>query len=673
MPRMAQQDALYLRDTMVGEQVVDLEEDECFICEGMRENFHCHGPWANLPDATTNGAVLAGLLELRESMCAEILRLEQMLGSCATGVEMPVDLGFPRAHGPVAALPFCSRGLSTEAPFCTPEKAASVQRVLDDGIPTLHASGHHAGAEENVNGTQSTGSDQDLTALVRRAHSSSCWRDLTEELRLEDEQMRANASHQSGLSKETSFYERTKKIQWHNTVDLNEEATPLKNLVRGRYFETFFCMMIFTNALLMAVQVQYNIDHVGEPEPLLFKVLGHIYNVMFLFELVLRLAAEGCKGFYCSKQNSGWACLDTLVVAVSCFDLAVDIYTAVGEQSEDGDQLVASNMRILRIVRMAKILRSFRAFKLLRLLNALHTLLFSIFVTLKSLAWATVLIFVVIFVFGLTFAQCAADGLAERDGLAANSDYPLFDEDALTYYWGSLSAAMTTLFQTMSNGISWRPAYEALCSISYMCGWMFNLFIGFSYFVMLNVITGVFCNSAIESAAKNPEVIAHSLVTARATYIKNLSRLFQAMDTDNSGSITMGEFEELMHDDLARAHFQALELNVGDAWTLFKLIDQDGSGSISITEFLSGCEALKGGARSIDVAAILYETRVSNAKLFSRIGRVESLLLGIVPQPHQDVVLQSLPSASLAGRDEDHDHWVDTWAPSHMSISSPRA
>merc|ERR1711953_1521249 len=121
------------------------------------------------------------------------------------------------------------------------------------------------------------------------------------------------------------------------------------------------------------------------------------------------------------------------------------------------------------------------------------------------------------------------------------------------------------------------------------------VYLSFTYFAVLNVVTGVFCSSAIETAQRNPEIIAHSLIDGEYQYMENLKKLFATIDEDDSGTINISEFEKLVSDEMTRAYFRALELDTSDAWTLFKLIDAGGGGKIDIDEFIGGCEALRGG------------------------------------------------------------------------------
>merc|ERR1712187_451088 len=58
-----------------------------------------------------------------------------------------------------------------------------------------------------------------------------------------------------------------------------------------------------------------------------------------------------------------------------------------------------------------------------------------------------------------------------------------------------------------------------------------------------------------------------------------------------------------------QAFLNAIEIDPSDAWTFFKLLDSDGGGSVDIEEFVEGCCRLRGNAKSIHVAQMMYENK----------------------------------------------------------------
>ncbi|CAK0859924.1 unnamed protein product, partial [Prorocentrum cordatum] len=365
-------------------------------------------------------------------------------------------------------------------------------------------------------------------------------------------------------------------------------------------FEIFFGCVIGTNALLSGVEVQYRSTHLGEGLPASFVIVRHVYTVLFLAELTARVCRHGLSDFFL-RGDVFWAWTDTLVVVIGLLELGVDTVALTTDQSKElPGAAVLRNVRLARLVRLT---RAFRLHRIIRFISALRTLVYSIVATLKSLLWAMILILMIIYVFGLAFTGEALDFIEETGNLVQH------DEDALLGEWGSLDVSMYTLFQSISGGVSWRDPAAPLQRISMLPTCLFTVYITFVYFAVLNVVTGVFCSSAVETTQRNPDLIAKSIIDNRRAATEKLQQLFGAIDDDGSGLITIDELELIAADDLMKAYFQALQIDFRDAYTLFKLIDASNDGAIKLDDFLRGCEKLKGNATSMEMAEISYDLR----------------------------------------------------------------
>ena len=121
------------------------------------------------------------------------------------------------------------------------------------------------------------------------------------------------------------------------------------------------------------------------------------------------------------------------------------------------------------------------------------------------------------------------------------------------------------------------------------------------------VMTGVFCNSAIKAAERDHEMVIHSLLQSRKEFKDLVSNLFQKIDDLGLGMITISEFERHFNDDSVRAFFESLEMGAVDAWTLFASLDADGDNVISLNDFTERCIQLHGPARSVDLYALTQQ------------------------------------------------------------------
>merc|ERR1712032_603512 len=93
-----------------------------------------------------------------------------------------------------------------------------------------------------------------------------------------------------------------------------------------------------------------------------------------------------------------------------------------------------------------------------------------------------------------------------------------------------------------------------------------------------------------------------------------MGELFQQVDTDDSGTISLEEFEENLRDENVLACFSVVQIEVSEARGLFQLLDINETGEVDIEEFIVGCCRLHCAAQSIEMAAELYENKRNNTR-----------------------------------------------------------
>merc|ERR1712217_411645 len=84
-------------------------------------------------------------------------------------------------------------------------------------------------------------------------------------------------------------------------------------------------------------------------------------------------------------------------------------------------------------------------------------------------------------------------------------------------------------------------------------------------------------------------------------------QVFNELDTNHGGALSLEEFEKHIDDDKIQAYLKTLEIDVSQVRTLFTLLDVDRTGEVDIDEFVGGCLRLRGGATSMDLAVLKYQ------------------------------------------------------------------
>jgi len=319
----------------------------------------------------------------------------------------------------------------------------------------------------------------------------------------------------------------------------------------------------------------------------------------------MRILADGTRFFIGADWT--WNYGDVFVVLASIAEIFLEVAST------------ASVVRLVRIVRIARIMRVLRT---VRVVRALRILVNSIFSTLRQLGWTLVLLMIIMYMFGILFTQASTDHLLAWETDPADANCSIAEPESascrislLYRYFGTLPRTLSSLFKTITGGADWEDVADPLSDIHWFFVLLFVVFVAFMVFAVLNVVIGVFCNSAIENAKNDQENVIAEQLMVKDRYIEQFEKLFANLDSLKYGLITLEDLEVVLRDRKMNAWLNVLELNVTDAWTLFKLLDTNEKNVIGVNDFVEGCLRLKGSARSIDLARMMYENRWMMNKL----------------------------------------------------------
>lgn len=411
----------------------------------------------------------------------------------------------------------------------------------------------------------------------------------------------------------------------------------VKVVVRSQRFEMIVSFLIVVNSAVIAGEVEWEAEHLHDETPALFTSLTTFFAITFFVELVLRVVGEG-KDFFMNRDHVPdlcWNWFDTILVLSSMVEVGIFVHRYVTGDFIYGAASL-SNMRIVRVIRIFRVTRLMRLLRfvhILKFVRALSILILSITSTMKSLVWAVLLLAGIFYFFGILFTQAINEFLS-RDDMYCTPD--VLDGRDLCYvlskYWGSIPRSMLTLFEAIAGGCDWGNVSRPLEDVGMFWFLVFLAFIAFCYLAVLNVVTGVFVQSAIENAQHNREWLIQQLMSNKQMYVDTIQDQFRSMfdlfDADRSGTVTVDEFAEHLKDPQVQAYFALLELDTSDAFTLFKLLDEDGSCAVDAEEFVEGCVRLKGGARAIDLAKLNADTKYLGRK----VGRIQEFMEARIPK-----------------------------------------
>jgi len=162
----------------------------------------------------------------------------------------------------------------------------------------------------------------------------------------------------------------------------------------------------------------------------------------------------------------------------------------------------------------------------------------------------------------------------------------------LEMWWGGLFRSMLSLYESILGGVDWDGIVKPLGHISAVWPAVFMVYIVFAALCIMNVITGIFVQSALNDADRQKDQNFRVHATSALDAIGGESK------------ICHDDYVLLVQDQHFRRHMQALGIEASEAMSLFYFLD-DGSSLIDKETLLAGLIRLRAGARFIDVLTLL--------------------------------------------------------------------
>ncbi|CAK0867497.1 unnamed protein product [Prorocentrum cordatum] len=387
------------------------------------------------------------------------------------------------------------------------------------------------------------------------------------------------------LAREVLEYETKGQRLWRERQSLQRSKSVVEANVRQCTFRLeqlvnhwsfdFACgLVIIINTVLIGLSTQHVAEKGGDKVE--YEIAGLICNAFFLVELILRLRVMGMRFF--TVEGWRWNLFDMFLVVFSILDAVIQY----GYNADAG--AVGQSMKTIKMLRIVRVFRVFRFFTELRILALM------ILDSFRSLAWALLMLIIIMYVFAIWFTQDVASHIVKvkNDGLPV--------DPVLTEFFGNLLLTLSSLFHAMLNGISWIELTNGLKYSPPMQA-LFFFYVSFTLLAVLNIIR-----------------LLPKQIEQKQKWLQEMKELFQEMDKEGCGSISLDTIQEFLQDARVESYFQALGLEPHDTERLFDHLDDDNSGEVSLDEFLQGCLRLRGQARSIDVYSVMHDVRSLTTK-----------------------------------------------------------
>lgn len=453
-------------------------------------------------------------------------------------------------------------------------------------------------------------------------------------------------AHQEKADKEAS---KLKYLRSRSTLNIPPErswlAQQIEKLVATKGFSNAIMILILLNVILLGVEVDVSTLLGQNDVPKWFGTVNTMIVMLFVGEVALKCIAVGFAEYWCGHEAC-WNVFDALIITVSVFETVIDIWA----QSMFADVANSSHLRVVRTIRLARALRGVRVVRLFRYVSALRTLALCIVSTIGSLIWTLVLLVLLFYTFGVILTQLVSDHCRDQVVMTTGdlNAVPQCPDD-LHRYWASVPESMLTLFLAISGGMSWEDAFGPLRTASELACAFMILYIVIAVFAVLNVVTGVFCTTAIESANADKDIAAIKQLHKQTTHVQALRKIFHEIDADQCHVVSIEDLRDAISKKKLSSFLESMGISTEDLWTLFMTMDEDQTGLVGLEEFVTGCMQGRGPAKNLQLVKMSYENKVTRQaikKISVQLAELSRYLVllraGGLPQPEPVTVKRTV-------------------------------
>jgi len=393
-------------------------------------------------------------------------------------------------------------------------------------------------------------------------------------------------------------------------AELADQVSCLLRVVSSKYWDFGVTMVVLISAVNAGAQVDSEARNGMMGKVQVFDYLDVSCTAIFTVELILRIIAFGMQ--LLSPKERWMFAVDLFLVLLGWTDFSLTV--AFASSSAGSSATIGKMLRVVRIGRVLRLLRTARSLVELRIMGSM------IISSFRSIFWLLVILVVDSYCFALMLTQGTTVYLQSKDSWDAA---PEIIEDLHTTF-GSLPASMYALFKSMTGGRNWGEIADLASNTGETYRFLVMIYVFIHLFSVLNIVTGVFVDGAIELMKGDRIMMIQKDLKKREASANHLLYLLQEIDESGDGVITRDEFLDSMDRKRdVREFMDALNIDNDDVDGLFELLDRDMDGVVDVVEFVRGMERLKGEAKAADIQMLIMRSQ-----------RIEHMLLTLLAPKH---------------------------------------
>jgi len=389
----------------------------------------------------------------------------------------------------------------------------------------------------------------------------------------------------------------------------------LRRAITDPIFEWICACVIITNAVTIGISANLGIIWALENpgKPLTTRVpaidlMNKVYVTFYTTELILKIIVWRCEFFIGRAWR--WNLFDFLLVLSGLYDLMTELTDLGGGMS----------MTWLRVLRIVKTLKLLRVIRVMRFFQVLRLMVSAISGSMGILFWSILMISIMMYMFGLCFLNACTAYLNDND--SANVDPEVFE--GIEAYYSSVLQSMITLFWAVTGGSDWEVLAAPIRTADPFFYSLFFFYIAFAALAVLNVLTGMFVDTAMKVAQQDQENVAGEMLSL--PQVDHFRQFVEQKDVATPGCISAEMIAKNQEDPIVESFKKVLEISEEDFKRVFTMMDAEKRGLVDLEEFIKGCCHANGGVSGLDVVFMMTQMQHMSRRLDSSVEFMEERL-----------------------------------------------
>eukprot|EP00746_Dinoflagellata_sp_MGD_P116479 gnl/MRDRNA2_/MRDRNA2_52326_c0_seq2.p1 gnl/MRDRNA2_/MRDRNA2_52326_c0~~gnl/MRDRNA2_/MRDRNA2_52326_c0_seq2.p1 ORF type:complete len:624 (-),score=98.97 gnl/MRDRNA2_/MRDRNA2_52326_c0_seq2:200-1972(-) len=403
------------------------------------------------------------------------------------------------------------------------------------------------------------------------------------------------------------------------TVDEDEDSRSprwkkFSSAIHSSKFDMMIGLLIIANSIVMGLRLEhegmFSADKIGIKRDdgnwpnagAAFVVLEHIFTIVFIIEMILRVAVMG-RTYFTQPFNL----MDFAIVLVSVLD--VYIFAMM--------EMDFPNVSFIRLLRVFKLVRALRIIRVLKFFENLRVLVAAVSHSMRSFIWSILLLGIVQLIASIFMTQSLQSYLQDESADPT-------ERKQVYEFFGSWSRSIITIFEmTLSIGTWGRCGRVVVFSVNRYYSLFFLGYLTLVSFGMIRVIAAMFLKDTLASASKDDESYM-SNENRNPQYVRRIWDVFNELELNGDDALTLHELHVGLQDEKICKKLASLGVKPHELPGLFTLMD-DGDNEISFCEWLTGIMRLKNAGKGVDLATVLYENKKILKRLLATKSDVDKL------------------------------------------------